>query len=307
MPGREKLYICGDGDLPDPPRILACRAPEGCVGVWYAMTAYARAHLTDGRVPKTYVLRRDARNAPRLADMVANGLIGEDETHFEVLKYAPRNQTRAMVEDARSKAKDRMKRRRSANVRANNTGTDGEQTENTTGTHAEHPMDVPSSSSLSSSEIQEVQVVPVPGRRRPGVVAHEAKYWIAGYVRGASKALGYPFIFPAQEFGVEQTLADIVGARCADKSRSDAWLELESERFVTSVSKDEKWRFGYGPKGFLAWLNGGRPGLARPRGPDARPPDPDAGALGPEEAKAHLARLQETLAGAAVAPWVSGT
>jgi hypothetical protein len=92
---------------------------------------------------------------------------------------------------------------------------------------------------------------------------------IAAYVRGATAALGYAYIFPSQEYGAEKTLADIIAARCEDKAQADDWLEREVSAFVKAVRRDEKWRVGFGPKGLLQWLNDGRQGA--PKNPAHQP------------------------------------
>jgi hypothetical protein len=69
-------------------------------------------------------------------------------------------------------------------------------------------------------------------RLPPGVVSHEASFWIEAYRRGAAKALGHDFTFPRTEYGAVETLADIVATRCPDKARTDEWLEALVERFV---------------------------------------------------------------------------
>ena len=112
---RDKLYICVDVDLVRNERVLNLEEPLACLGLWQVMTSYARESLTDGMVPKRYAetLFGDTKNVSRLADMVQVGLIAEHEKHYEVLRYAPRNQTRAMVEESRKSARERSAKHRS--------------------------------------------------------------------------------------------------------------------------------------------------------------------------------------------------
>lgn len=121
---REKPYICVDVDLPRNERLELVDDPAGCLGIWTALTCYAREQLTDGRVPKRYAesLWGDKKNAARLKDMCRVGLLDEDETHYGILRYAPRNQTKESVEGARKKAREYMaeKRKRSNVVSSNN-------------------------------------------------------------------------------------------------------------------------------------------------------------------------------------------
>ena len=107
---REKHYICMDVDLPRNERLLMTSDPGYCLGLWSAMTAYAREALSDGRVPKLYAsgLWSNQSNASRLKEMVDVGLLEDAGSHYVVLKYAPRNQTKAMVNGDREQAKLRM-------------------------------------------------------------------------------------------------------------------------------------------------------------------------------------------------------
>lgn len=107
---REKVFVCVDTDLAQHPRILACRDSAGCLGLWVAMTAYSRLHMLDGRVPKRYALSvwGDPRNPERLTDMVQQKLLVDHGEEYEILRYAPRNQTRAMVEKAKFESRKRM-------------------------------------------------------------------------------------------------------------------------------------------------------------------------------------------------------
>lgn len=143
---REKPYICVDTDLPDHDRLLTCDDPAGCLGLWVALTAYSRQYLTDGKVPKKYAVAKwgDRKNAVRLAQMSGSGLLVDHGSWYEILRYAPRNQTKAMVEDARGKARTRM-----ANVRANKSRTGGEVPVG----FVEHAQVVPTSISLSLSSL----------------------------------------------------------------------------------------------------------------------------------------------------------
>jgi hypothetical protein len=153
-----------------------------------------------------------------------------------------------------------------------------------------------------------------PPRRRlpPGVIAHEATFWIAAYVRGASKALGFEYVFPSAEFGVDVTLADIIGARCPDKANVEPWLEATVFDFAKSVDEEARALRGLGPKGLLAWLNGGKPGsaeAARERrrlereDPMRQPAQPAADAASPEVAAKYIESIRGLLKDAGVPPW----
>ena len=107
---RDKPYICMDIDLPTHERIVNLSDPARGLGLWAAMTAHTRQQLKDGHVPKrlAIALWGDKRNAKLLTEMVAVGLLIEHEATYELYKYAPRNQTKAMVEAAKEKARTKM-------------------------------------------------------------------------------------------------------------------------------------------------------------------------------------------------------
>ena len=119
MSERDKLFICMDVDLPRHDKIVLDEEPLAILGLWAALTAYSRELLTDGRVPKKLAETMcGERNGKRLSRMVESGLLSETPTHYVVEKYAPRNQTKAMVEAARAVARDRqaLSRRKKAEV-----------------------------------------------------------------------------------------------------------------------------------------------------------------------------------------------
>lgn len=131
-------------------------------------------------------------------------------------------------------------------------------------------------------------------RLPPGVVAHEAAFWIAAYERGAEAALGHRWGFDREEFGVEQRLATIVATHCQDKARSEQWLEAAVKAFVSAVDGDDKWLHGLGPKGLLKWLNGRKASRQAPRQPPAPPEKPT---MSPAQHAEQAAKLEQLLGG----------
>lgn len=129
----EKPYICVDIDLARHDRLLSCSDPGYCLGLWVALAAYVRENLPDGgaRIPKMYahgLWEGVRRNVKLLQEMVAVDLLADVGSHYVIQRYAPRNQTKEMVEESRRKARDRMRTKRgSTSVRANISGTNGEQ------------------------------------------------------------------------------------------------------------------------------------------------------------------------------------
>ncbi|HSY22336.1 MAG TPA: hypothetical protein VK841_09490 [Polyangiaceae bacterium] len=111
--------------------------------------------MTDGLVPKRYAetLWGDRKNKVRLVEMVHHQLLGERDGFYEVLRYAPRNQTKAMVEEARKNARERMSKlraSRSANVRANFGRSSGEVPKTSHDQISDVPISISSLSPVSS-------------------------------------------------------------------------------------------------------------------------------------------------------------
>lgn len=254
MSGRkhEKPFICVDVDLPRNPRVVGLSEPAACLGLWTALTAYAREELTNGMVPKRYAraLWGDQKNPKRLDEMVDVGLLADRGDQFEVLRYSPRNQTKDMVEDARAKARDRMR-----NVRANSRRTVDERS-----------GDVLTSTSLSSDSEGEPErvsgTVPVapavddlPPRRRANATDDGAMGGaVAAWAEGIRSVTGQPFVTP-RGFSVE--LEKLVGAICEfcpDPAARVHWARLTGAEYARARAGEK-----LNAHAFLDWLNSGKP------------------------------------------------
>ena len=296
---REKPYACADVDLPEHPRIFACRDSGGCLGLWLAMACYSRSHLTDGRVPKKYAfgLWGDPRNGDRLVDMVTNALLAEDGEHYVILRYAPRNQTREMVDDAKRKQRKRMsdwraeQARKKAVAEANGNGvvTRDERSTNDV-CHMSSDGVVPTSTSTSTlrSEISEgeherepeepaMEPTPPTGRLPDWLINVEREQWVAAYERGVMSSRGSdakePWSLPRKALNA---LRSVVEAHCCGEARKNIpeWIERDVGAFVRAVGNLDKpvsfWS-ALGPDGLQKWHNEGRPGAQG--APSANPYD----------------------------------
>lgn len=132
MTDRGKHFICLDVDLARHERIMSLDEPLACLGLFAAMTMHARELLTGGptggRVAKrTAETMCGERNRARLKQMVTSGLLNETDTHYEIVKYAPRNQSPVMVEESRRGGRERKaeSRARLADVTRDSGVTDG--------------------------------------------------------------------------------------------------------------------------------------------------------------------------------------
>jgi hypothetical protein len=103
-----------DDGFHEDPRIL--EAGLAAAGLYACATTYVARHLTDGIVPRKALVRllEDGNDAP-LSALLDAGLLREDGDGFEVVGYLDANPAREVVEDRRTKAKERA--RKAANAR----------------------------------------------------------------------------------------------------------------------------------------------------------------------------------------------
>jgi hypothetical protein len=109
---RAKPYVCVDCDFADHPRFLSARDLDVSAGVWLRCLAYSRAQELDGVVKAAWVKRTFAKKKLRRIDeLVAVGLLRvREDGDYELRAYAPRNQTKAMIDEARSERRERAAR-----------------------------------------------------------------------------------------------------------------------------------------------------------------------------------------------------
>jgi hypothetical protein len=109
---RAKPYVCVDCDFADHPRFLSVRDLEVSAGAWLRCLAYSRAQELDGVVKRAWVKRTfTKKKLRRIEELVAVGLLRvRDDGDYELHAYAPRNQTKAMLDEARSERRDRAAR-----------------------------------------------------------------------------------------------------------------------------------------------------------------------------------------------------
>jgi hypothetical protein len=109
---RAKPYVCVDCDFADHPRFLSVRDLEVSAGVWLRCLAYSRAQELDGVVKRAWIKRTFTKKKHRrIEELVAVGLLRlREDGDYELHAYAPRNQTKAMLEDARTERRERTAR-----------------------------------------------------------------------------------------------------------------------------------------------------------------------------------------------------
>src|SRR3984957_5502885 len=106
---RKKPYVCVECDYHEHYRFQDLTDVDAGAGVWLRCLVYTRAQEQDGVVRKAWLQRTF-------------------EHHYDLHAYAPRNQTRAMLEESRELAKERAaawrakRQRRSKASRATDEG-----------------------------------------------------------------------------------------------------------------------------------------------------------------------------------------
>jgi hypothetical protein len=121
--------VCVDCDFADHFRFQETKDLEAAAGTWLRCLAYSRAQEQDGIVKLTWLRRTFASHYERVEELVAVGLLRlREDGDYEIHAYAPRNQTRAMLDEDRLAARERMAagRARPRKHRAKNQGSPSE-------------------------------------------------------------------------------------------------------------------------------------------------------------------------------------
>lgn len=228
-------YACVDVDLPRHAKIVTLSDPPAGLGIWLALTTYAREQLTDGRVPRAYAesLFGGGRRIRGLLGEMSEArfydepLLEKTKTDYVVVKYSPRNQTKADVEEGRKQARDRQRSRRCSSV------TTGDVTRDNRVSHAVVPVSASISSDLSSS-LEGVQGEPASGthvvapRRDPTTEPFVGDAWARGVadVRG-----GAPVAIRGAELA---GVADIAVAARLPWSELLEWVTADARSYAKS-------------------------------------------------------------------------
>jgi hypothetical protein len=118
---RAKPYVCVDCDFADHFRFQAAADLDAVAGAWLRCLAHSRAQEQDGIVKRTWLRRNFVDTFARIEELVAVGLLlPRSDGDYEIHAYAPRNQTRAMLEADRTSTRRRVRawRREQAEVTA---------------------------------------------------------------------------------------------------------------------------------------------------------------------------------------------
>jgi hypothetical protein len=283
---RTKPYVCVDCDYAEHFRFQETKDLEAAAGTWLRCLAHSRAQEQDGVVKLSWLRRTFmGKKFARVDELVRVGLLCKrDDGDYQIHAYAPRNQTKAVIDEDRAGTRERMialrqRGRNAESVTAHNLVT------NPSVTGEESPMhksvtdaSVPTSTSLSTSvfldpvtdldqvtEIQSSQeggVRPLPPSERSA----SGNYWIAAFTDGISEVTGRPCTAGKMYLG---TLERIVAHHAPERAapQACAWIKEQAKAFA------RKWDGKHPPKGLTPdglerWLNEGRqgpPDFGRPR------------------------------------------
>jgi hypothetical protein len=156
---RTKPYVCVDCDYAEHFRFQETRDLEAASGTWLRCLAHSRAQEQDGIVKISWLRRTFVgKRFKRVDELVRVGLLRKrDDGDYEIHAYAPRNQTKIMIEDERAGTRQRMsalreRGRNGESVTAHNPVTDPSVTGEGSPRHMSvSDADVPTSTSTSIS------------------------------------------------------------------------------------------------------------------------------------------------------------
>jgi hypothetical protein len=294
---RTKPYVCIDCDYAEHFRFQETKDLEAAAGTWLRCLAHSRAQEQDGVVKLSWLRRSFAgKKFARIDELVRVGLLRKrDDGDFEIHAYAPRNQTRAMINEEREGARLRMialrQRGGSAEpVTANNRVT------RRTRNKSDGDAFVPTSTSISTSVFEDLDpdldpvtesqsseegavqrgeerapddaepspITPLLGeqRKRSPLPLSERSMsggdWLAAFTDGISEETGRPCTAGRM---YTATLERIVTHHAPERAapRACAWIREQAKAFA------RKWDGKHPPKGLTPdglerWLNEGRQG-----------------------------------------------
>lgn len=282
---REKcIHVQVDVDIFDHPKAFKAK-PDG-LAVYLAALGYCRKHQTDGRMPRGAAMGLLGGAGARVLDrLVSIGWIIEvSEDEIEVWNYAKKNQTKAEIEEAKRRARDRMRAHReearALAVRANKGRTNDEQAPNEQRSFA--VCSSSSSSSLSEGEMQGGGGSAEPAPAAPPEPVSSARLrlapdplgdhglgaaWADGIRDGSGTAITVP------RGGELRKLVDVVDTHGPPRgepeslARREAWLRERGAAYGAAARDGGRSVFK-----FADWANNG----GRLAGPAARAEEPAA-------------------------------
>jgi hypothetical protein len=155
---RTKPYVCVDCDYAEHFRFQETKDLEASAGTWLRCLAHSRAQEQDGVVKLSWLRRTFVgKKFRRVDELVRVGLLRKRDGDYEIHAYAPRNQTKSMIEEERAGTRERMtalrqRGRNAEGVTAHNLVTDPTVTGEENPRHKSvSDANVPTSISISTS------------------------------------------------------------------------------------------------------------------------------------------------------------
>jgi hypothetical protein len=107
---RTKPYVCVDCDYAEHFRFQETKDLEAAAGTWLRCLAHSRAQEQDGVVKLSWLRRTFVgKKFTRVDELVRVGLLRKrDDGDYEIHAYAPRNQTKAAIDEERAGTRERM-------------------------------------------------------------------------------------------------------------------------------------------------------------------------------------------------------
>jgi len=244
------------------PKIV--RAGNAAWGAVCRMIAWSKAHGTDGVIPEV-IAKLIATPAELDAAFEAN-LLEMREGGYAVHDFLDWNDSARKVESLRNKRKNAG--HLGGLKRAANAVAKGKQVLKQTASKGVG-LDLGSGSDPEGESEREagplVEVVPGNAANEAEQVPTREDAYREAYERGVAKGKGGPYAMPREQQGhLHQAIkAFAKGGRTGRVFRGDElleWIAVLAEEFAEHVvrHKDERavgWYSGYGPKGFLKYLN----------------------------------------------------
>jgi hypothetical protein len=107
---RTKPYVCVDCDYAEHFRFQETKDLDAAAGAWLRCLAHSRAQEQDGIVKLSWLRRTFVgKKFTRVDELVRVGLLHKrDDGDYEIHAYAPRNQTKGMIDEERAGTRQRM-------------------------------------------------------------------------------------------------------------------------------------------------------------------------------------------------------
>ncbi len=242
--------------------VVAERRCPGAMGLYLFLLLQARGEQTDGDVaeaiaeaswgaPTTY--RRKQAEA-----LIEAGLVERVDRRLVVIKYAEHNDTTADIESAKAKARERMYKVRSPDVRRTQREQDGDVRRTEGGCSLDVPISYSISTSGSGSDLGDQDLPDRPSSPPPA-----AERYRNAYAAGISRGKCAPWVWPGTKYA-EWDLGKIIAGHAKDPSGKAyrgaqllEFIEHTAAEFASDVIERKKAQYynAFEPKGCLRWLN----------------------------------------------------